>query len=431
MIPTIEYKLDDWMINMQSASGSSIDVDILAKRINAMWIIDWILAFVLAICPILQHYKGLFMDASSMLVVLISPLIILKIVSKKRIWVIPLIPLALYSFYLSLIHGLDLFTLGREALLLVFFIAALNEGIDTQRMLRISVKIAVLACVCEIVQYLSYYIFGMHIQMVPTGMLLDTAEQWIQLAQTGRISVTGSIMKIYRPSAFFLEPSHLAIYCTPALAITLLSGKNNKRKMISAIIITLGILLSTSGLGIGVVTLLWSVYGLFYFDKNIEHKKIKLRDIFQPRSIIFVSIFFIIFVVLYSTVGVFRSSVNHIFIGTDGKSAIQGRTTTGIRSLQMLSGRNLLIGMGDAMSIADWTMPGFFYNMFKYGLVGCLLSYIFYFKSLFILRRGHFWLTVIVIIFSFFTVHTFAAFYRMYYIIMILHGYKMYSPKKG
>jgi hypothetical protein len=62
-------------------------------------------------------------------------------------------------------------------------------------------------------------------------------------------------------------------------------------------------------------------------------------------------------------------------------------------------------------------------------VIGCCLSYWFYVRSLFRLKREYVWLTIIIVGLSFFTVHTFAAFYRMYFICFILGGYVLAHRK--
>lgn len=397
------------------------------------WLLEGICAFMIAVVPILQHYKGVKLDISSELLILCFPFLCFRLFAKKIRQAAPVIPLVLYAVYISFIHGADVYTLGREVILIFFFLAVLNGIVDTKRTMRAIVLIAKLACFIEILQYLCYYGLHRHIQCVPTGMLLDSAKQWILLAKTGRIGVSGRMLALYRPSAFFLEPSHLAIYCIPALVFTLLSQDGipfpemRRKNFASAVIISIGILLSTSGLGLASVVAIWGLYIVVYAKETGLFKKIRLKDIVNPKTIALMLAVVVFLVAAYFTVGVFHSAVNRIFFTSSGEanSAIGGRTSTGIRALKMLSGKKALIGVGSAVDISNWNMSGFFYTIFKYGLIGCGFAYWFYAKSMLKLKNAYFWLAVMFVGLSFFTVHTYAAFYRLYYLSFVMAGYWM------
>ena len=205
-------------------------------------IIDSVIGLLVALCPILQHYNGFFLEVSSEILIILFPYVLIKLSAKQTIVLKSVLPLLLYAVYISIIHGFSVFLFLREILLFVFFLAAYNNAFNVSCMISAARSISLLAAVCIIAQYFSYYILGNHLQLVPTNMLVDSASQWIALAKTGHISVTGSWMALYRPSAFFLEPSHLAIYTLPVLIFELL-GKRNRY---TSLILTVSIFLSTS-----------------------------------------------------------------------------------------------------------------------------------------------------------------------------------------
>ena len=72
-----------------------------------------------------------------------------------------------------------------------------------------------------------------------------------------------------RPHAFFQEPSYLAIYCTPPLLFALL-----KKKWIVSLLLSIGIIVTSSFLGVVMVCLA----GLFFiFQNGLRGKSIDLR----------------------------------------------------------------------------------------------------------------------------------------------------------
>ncbi len=392
------------------------------QKERATAIVDELNALLLGICPILQHYQGIFMELGSEVLILMLPLTALRLLVKRKLYFQPILPCILYALYVATAHGLALHSLAREAILLAYYAAVLNGCVDIGRLFRITKIIALFAFACMLIQYLCYYLLGFHLQLVPTGLLLDNAQQWVRLAQTGVISVTGSRMAFYRPSAFFLEPSHLSIYCIPVLTILLTSNRFGKREIQQAVLITLSILLSTSGLGIAFAAAAWLMYGAVYYGADDQGRRARVRELLRTRSVVFLLFFVLLFVVLYASVGVFRSSVNRVLFG----NAIDARTATGIRLLQMLSGTSLLFGRGTSYQISSWNISGFFYTVFQYGIVGLVLSYLLYFNTLRKkVRREYRLLAFFIILLSFFTVHTFAAYYRLYLVSFVLCGYRI------
>ena len=238
-------------------------------------------------------------------------------------------------------------------------------------------------------------------------------------------------MSIYRPSAFFLEPSHLAIYCILILLIDLLSEEHYRKTIRESFMLSIAMVLSTSGIGIMAAVGSWLIYIAFYYglDERIAegYKSKRLRT----NALLSLVAFVILMVVLYVSMGVFRSAVNRIFFSSGSGSAIQGRIETGIWLLHMLLGAKLFIGKGNTWRIADWNVLGFFYAVFQYGWIKCALYYWFYNRSAFQFKREYFWLTIMIAILSFFTVHTFAAFYRMYFICSILGRYLLSEKVRG
>lgn len=391
-------------------------------------VLDSCCAFLLMLCPILQHYKGLLIDASSDLMILCFPYVLVRMASKKYWLKRSVLSLIVFGLYVIANAGFALKIMGRELILIFYYMAVSNGSLDRRAMMRIAKGVAIVASVAVMVQYFCYYVLGFHLRMVPSSLLLSSANQWIRLTQTGRVSVLGKMMSFYRPSAFFLEPSHMAIYCSPVLALLLLSPEMNRKRMRQCVLISAGILLSTSGLGIGVTVALWALYAGLYVGKRRRNSKSSIKDLLRPKNLLLITALIGLLVLLYFGVSFFRSSINRIFISASGgNNAIQGRTSTGMRAMRMLSGTKLLIGMRNSIDLSNWNMSGFFYTVFQYGLIGGVLNYVFYVYSLKHLKREYFWLCVMIIVLSFFTVHTYAAFYRMYFVSFLLIGYDRYN----
>ena len=95
---------------------------------------------------------------------------------------------------------------------MVYLVSVAFHSIDTKTLYKTGVFVSMVASAALLLQYACFYVFGFHLQLVPTGLLLPSADQWVLGAQTGLAGITGKMRDFYRPSAFFLEPSHTYIY---------------------------------------------------------------------------------------------------------------------------------------------------------------------------------------------------------------------------
>ena len=76
-------------------------------------------------------------------------------------------------------------------------------------------------------------------------------------------SLLGEYESVYRPPSIFLEPSSVTYFLTPILCYSLFSDKRISVKRVSfSIIISAGILVSTSGQGLLVVAICWGIWGI-------------------------------------------------------------------------------------------------------------------------------------------------------------------------
>lgn len=415
---------------------------------------DILCAFFLALCPILQHYKGPIVDARATLLVLMSPYLLYKFWKSNEVNLLIALPLIGFTVCKVLFRGITIVGLGREVLLWFYFIAAASKLIDTKRFIRIFISVAAVASILIVIQYISYYIFNCHLQLVPTSLLLKSSETWIGLAETGKISVTGKEMRFYRPSSFFLEPSHMTLYCVPAVLLLLLSPQTDKRRLILAVLITVGVIACTSGMGIVLCVGIWGLYFVFYFreeqgDEPISLGKLRIKGIktkdlhfkgftwkkmrvkpftvkglhMKPVSLLLLAGMVIVLVLLYLFVDVFRSSINRIFYSPAGSTALEGRTASGIAALAKMNWLDWLCGERKLGEEAGYYMSAFYGTIYDYGVIALVLSYVFYVYSLLKLKRQYRWLALMIMGLSYFTVHTHGSSYMLHLCILLFAGH--------
>lgn len=416
--------------------------------------VDILCAFLLALCPILQHYKGPIVDARATVLAIMTPYLLYKFWKSNEVNLLIALPLIGFTICKVMFRGISLTGLGREVLLWIYFVAAASKLIDTKSFIRVVISVSVAASVLIMIQYVSYYLFDQHLQLVPTSLLLNSSSNWVKLAETGTVSITGKTMRFYRPSSFFLEPSHMTIYCVPALLLLLLSPKINKQRLILAAVITVGVIACTSGMGIVLCVGLWTLYFMFYFREDqgdepitvgkLRIKGIKTKDLhfkgftwkklrikpftvkglhMKPVSLLLMVGMVIVLVLLYVFVDVFRSSINRIFYSPDGSTALEGRTSSGMAALAQMNWLDWLTGERKMGKEAESYMAAFFGTIYDYGVIAAALSYVFYVYSLFKLKRQYRWLALMILGLSFLTVHTHGSSYMLHLCILLFAGH--------
>lgn len=387
--------------------------------------IDLIIAALLALSPILQHYIGLYQNAGVTALLICVPILLVKICLRGHISLsrsVYVLPLIIFELYKAFDHGISFGAAAHAIIILILFLAAANACVDLGAVLRISSLIAEAACVLIIVQYICYYILGFHLQLVSVPLLLPSSGQWFDGVRTGLISVSGTANGFYRPSAFFLEPSHFFLYVIPHLALTLMSeGGDRRNKLAGAILLTVGLLFSTSGMGIGCAGLIWVVYLLLY---SKEEDRFTIRSLASFKTVFWVVTGLCCAVIAYLKVPFIRSTVQRIFVGDQyGNTAISGRVRQSGNLLAQIGGRELIFGVSKDLSNITYNLSGFANTMYQYGIIGIVLSYFIYVRGVLFQRRQYRMLALIVLIVSFFSAHTHGTFYMCYYVMILLEGF--------
>ena len=405
---------------------------------NKLWF-DKVNSFLIAISPILQHYKGIFKNAGFSVLAIVMVLAFFRLLIRsyeRRVdghCFLAIFPLVLFQIYKIFNHSVSSTKILYGVFMLIILIEIAAGTINTEYIVKYATIIGSTAAICLIIQYISFYLFGKHIIMVPISLLLPESEVWIMGVKTGLYGLRGVNNGFYRPSAFFLEPSHLFLFCFPMLCINLLFPQINSWRKRKAVLITIGILLSTSGMGIIFAVMIWGVYYLFYYGSKAAAYKSKLLNLFNGRNMLLFAVFLVVVVVAYFRVPVFQKAINRILGAVNGEnsSAIDGRTRLARGLIQGISGSNLLFGVTDNTEDINFNLSGFFATIYKHGITGILLSYWFYIQGLFKLKYAFFWISFIIVVISFFSAHTHGTFYMLYYTLLLMSGYHMKSIFKG
>lgn len=82
----------------------------------------------------------------------------------------------------------------------------------------------------------------------------------------------------YRPQSFFMEPAHFSQYNLVSLALCLFWKEKffEQNRIKTAIFLSIGLVLSTSSIGVLIGLFIWFVYLLKFYSNKITHKKVML-----------------------------------------------------------------------------------------------------------------------------------------------------------
>ena len=389
-------------------------------------LIDKVCAFLLVIAPILQFHIGLYKSAGFTMLLIAFPFLLFRFLVKISIngkickqCIIAILPLVLFEIYSIVSRDLSLYRII-YVLFVIFYYLFISFGcVNLQYFIKYAKFMGYLASILLCVQYIFYYIFRFALNLEATRFILPENERWIKGAVSGRVT---SFAKLYRPSAFFLEPSHFFLFVFPLLCVCLFSLLKGEKDIKGARLLTLGLILSTSGMGIVFTIMLWVVYYVkeIYYNSKSNDTQVRKKFI---GSILAISFLLVVIVLAYMFVPFFQGSINRIFLNTSGSSAIGGRINRASKYIKSISGSAILFGTPGISSNLDFNLAGFFSTYIRWGILGLLLTYWFYGRGLFKLKGASFWVSVIILIISFFTAHTHGTFYMIYYSVYLINGY--------
>ena len=330
-------------------------------------------AFIIAILPCIMMYKVPILEkgAATIMALSCAVLIIFSFhhVDLQSIKIlIPGIIYVIYIIFRSIGNWIEII-LQISAFINLYAICSGAMNISALR--RYIVRISLFAAICVLLQSFIHALMNIHIPMIAYNLCLNEIKRY-----TAKI-LTGMSEGIYRPSAFFLEPAHMARYLMVGLAFCLLDRIKDYKK---ALVISLGILITTSGMGLAILVCIW---GWFYFAEVNQNKSNKLKIILYGA------------VITLFVVGITTSipGVQHILariFGSFGNetsdyNAINGRLFWWDTYFSNLQGVDLFIGKG-SNAIPDDYFTGFMELLYAYGIIGVSL---YYYMLIYILRKSN------------------------------------------
>ena len=213
----------------------------------------------------------------------------------------------------------------------ILSIICIKQGIiDRKLFIKVYCYAAIIASFAILLQYFFHYVLHKNLYLLIGQLKLSPSN----LQSFADYKNKYDLMYLYnfRPTSFFLEPAHFAAYASPSIYILL--NKNKKIKnILFAIIVSLSVILSTSGIGIVATMIIWA----YYLLKNNENQKLKVITI----------LVFGIFIAVFVNNSIFDKSAERIRdINKDSESSINYRLLKGYKMYPKMQLYEQIFGIG-------------------------------------------------------------------------------------
>lgn len=333
------------------------------KKIN----LKKLYSIIIALCPLLYNYRAFSIGNSNISVGLIIMLCFIPIgifENIKRRNYIPF-PIVLFFLYFIVNCRFNAYYILFSILVITTWMMTKTPLINYLIVYKVIICISILSSICIIIQFIFHFVTGNHIPMNIPSLLCN---DYTFLVKTGK--QIGSNM--YRPSAFFLEPSHNSVYVLVAL-IALIRDEielhaNHLREII---IITIGVVLSTSGIGFFCV-------GLLLFYRLFFKEKFTIRKII---NIFFVGIICCLCIYFLLRIDFIQQIVNRVLGNYEGYNAITGRTFAYDWLIPDMKKYEKIWGVG-YLNRPIFYVTGYILHRYCLGLIGVFLFWFMLFHNI-------------------------------------------------
>ncbi len=164
-------------------------------------------ALVFALAPILQHYIGIIQNAGFTVLILISPILILKFLAKisgdgiNKECLVAILPLILFELYTVVVHGVVASRLFYVVFLILLFLSITSGCVNISYFIKYAAIVAIMATIAVLAEYVSHYVLHRDLDLKFLEYLVKDDTIWDRNAE----AIEGLDVSAYffRPSGFF------------------------------------------------------------------------------------------------------------------------------------------------------------------------------------------------------------------------------------
>lgn len=350
----------------------------MAKKFSVSKLYTW----ALVLLPLVSIYgiSEINLDFGTLALLLLLPFVINeqgKIVLEKRI----VFPWLLYAIYIVIslcfptIFGKETYLTNgsmyvrafKNILYIFILILSTSRGIiNKDYFVQIYLKITKICTYYIFIQAALYYTIRFNLPGYINIMLV--AEGYGE-----RLDVTS--FSLFRPTSLFYEPAHFFEYVVIGVIIYLFRYKETpKNDIFNAIFLALGIVLSTSGMGILTIA---GIFGFWLLQQLSRTKFIRVR-----KEIFFLTVIGLIAVAFFLQSGFGQSVLSRLFDTGTNYSALDGRTEIYERIFSFDTGR-VLLGSGYGNVLEHYFYPSWAFSLWCLGIIGSSVIVILYLLAYF------------------------------------------------
>lgn len=236
---------------------------------------------------------------------------------------------------------------------------------------KLIIKIGVFASLYLILQYILYYSLGYILKgFIPFFPIYHENYALIDYSKI--------FTMMYRPTSILLEPAHASRYICIPLIISLFDKRINfKKRNLISILMSLAIVMTTSGSGIICVSVIWFIYIFKLLFNSVKNGKLK-------KSYLLLLLIFPIITLLVMQSSIAQNTILRIInsdlsnVNTAGGARFRGFTR--YFALPML---NKIFGMGygniNDSGLSSW-FSGASYMLYGCGIIGFIICIIIFLK---------------------------------------------------
>ena len=282
-----------------------------------------------------------FMNLGIFFLLIMSPFIIMRNVghANKTVGIRPLLPYLICIILQSLIFFLwfnD--NKGIVPSLYMCFICiitlcfGMRRSFDLDKARTLLETVGIVLTFAVLFQYILFFLTGVARPLLPQTLLYD------QESFSTEILYIGSIPRF---GGFFPEPAHFAQYNIICLISSLFPKESDTGNIKRAMLLTLGILLTTSGMGLALGAFVWMTWYVFYKREKSSNRFVNILF-----NVVVVIIAALLLFALAMQFDAFQLVVDRIFgIHNSSYNAIQGRSWA-YNMYQRLDRNSQIYGVG-------------------------------------------------------------------------------------
>lgn len=309
--------------------------------------------------PVLMMYKFPFTEMScvTVFVLLFSPIFLLKVIEGicRHNNIYRTLPLFLYCVWaISKCVGRPIDLILFVVIYIYITAIVVSNVFDVNKARKIIENISIIASIVVMVQYVLYYTVGLSSPVV-------FVHAWLIEYMQNKIDST-TMAGLFRPSAFFAEPAHFAEYTIIGLVSVLFLSTESKLNTTKAVVITLGIFMTTSGIGIALSLVSWVLWIL----KNFQKRRTLIFRILASLTVGSLAYFVLM------QFNFFSKAIQRVFGEVDGYNAISGRLFWWETYFSGLSMHDWIWGLGYSALPANY-FTGFMETVYATGIIGFIL----------------------------------------------------------